>query len=85
MTTQSWQAIPHTRRVGAYLFFAVCAFGNSLVIYAPLRILGLPHWIISNAACIAMIGTFLALRDMTARPLPASPLNPSTESVGVAK
>lgn len=68
------QEYPHIRRAGAYLFFAFCGFSNSVVVYLPLKLLGLPHWAISNGSGIAMIATFLALRDMTAR-------NPAADTV----
>lgn len=58
---------PNIRRAGAYVFFGICAFGNSVIAYLPLKLLGSPHWVITNGSCIVMIASFLALRDMTAR------------------
>jgi NO-binding membrane sensor protein with MHYT domain len=59
---------PHVRRVGAYLFFAVCSFGVSMLAYAIARKIGFNDGMTHIAASTAMIASFLTLRDMTTQP-----------------
>ena len=56
--------IPQIRKVGRYLFYAICALGVSMIVYAGCYWLELPSWFRQNAANLAMIVSFLALRDI---------------------
>lgn len=57
---------PYTRRVGAYLFFALCSFGIGMLTYALARKIGFNDNVTHLAASAALFTSFLTLRDMTA-------------------
>lgn len=60
-----WNEIPNVRKVGRYAFFAVCAFGVSVVAGVPLILCGASREIVHQAASLVGIVSFLALRDMS--------------------
>lgn len=55
---------PHIQKTGRYLFFAVCAFGLSLVVYALVKTIGFADEVQLAASNISGLASFLALRDM---------------------
>lgn len=55
---------PHIRKVGRYVFFALCAFSMSILVYAIFRKLGAADFVCDHGANIVMFVCFLALRDM---------------------
>lgn len=57
--------IPYIRKVGRYLFFAVCAVGISLEAFALFRHLGVVRDIALMAGNVCGFACFLALRDMS--------------------
>lgn len=61
-----WGEFPQIRKVGRYLFFGLCAIGPGVVVYGGLRALGINADLAGNANFVAMMITFLALRDMSA-------------------
>jgi hypothetical protein len=56
--------LPHTRKVGRYLFFAVCAFGVSVLAWGLCREIGFAKEICRVVADVTALACFLALRDM---------------------
>lgn len=62
-----WRELPDIRKVGRYLFFALCAYGIGMVSYAAVRGLGLSRDAGILAASVAEVAAFLALRDMSAQ------------------
>lgn len=62
---------PHLHRVGAYVFFAVCAFANSVLAGVLLHHTWLNDDVQSVVRSLVAMATFLALRDMTKRTRPA--------------
>lgn len=79
--TPAAQQFPHLYRTGAYLFFALCSFGISMLAYAAARAFGFNDSVTHFASSIAMIASFLALRDMTKRPATPTDTKPAGEGV----
>lgn len=64
MTDPAREEVPYIRKVGRYLFFAVCAFGCSLIGYAAGMRFGFNADVARMLGTAAMLASFLALRDM---------------------
>lgn len=63
-----WKQYPHTRRLGAYLFFGVCAFCVSVVAGIIVAKLGASDLVQRAVTYAALLIVFVTLRDMTAAP-----------------
>lgn len=55
---------PHIRKVGRYVFFALCAYGLSFLAYAVCLKLDAPDFVREHGTNIVLFVSFLALRDM---------------------
>jgi Na+-transporting methylmalonyl-CoA/oxaloacetate decarboxylase beta subunit len=58
----------HVRRLGAYLFFGVCAFCVSLIAGIIVAKLGASDLVQKAVTYAALLVVFMTLRDMTTQP-----------------
>lgn len=68
MSQVDWEQYPHTRRLGAYLFFGVCAFCVSVIAGIIVAKLGASDLVQKAVTYAALLIVFMTLRDMTATP-----------------